>query len=236
MHNKQLIIVISIGIILITGITYIWKTGGAKRKNNPKISDEILREDQIDTSNWKTYQNDELGIKFQYPPEDCVGFFSKENLGSIYTDDVQFEYHIKISDAGFRKYKISGGYCESFAGPSDNPILSISVYKKDSPLDIVLLTYENPQIANFEMAPIMIDGIEARRIISGEGTPRRGIPTLIIYFERENYKYFLHTWVNCTSVDGSCTLDIFDDRPREEAFINEVTTITETIEFMPPKG
>lgn len=71
MQQRYLYVFISIGIALLGGVFLVW---GKKIQKVPpqsqKLAEEVVetpKTERLDTSDWKTYRNEEYGIEFKYP-------------------------------------------------------------------------------------------------------------------------------------------------------------------------
>jgi len=125
MQKKWLqFIILALVAVLVVGGGYLWASRGSDREEVPgvvaePVGDEVVEEDGvekrsavgkseiadsegvIDTSDWKTYRNDEVGFTFKHPPEYCVGFFPNIE---------EMEYYIKIADSGMVQRRVTQMY------------------------------------------------------------------------------------------------------------------------------
>lgn len=73
--QKKLLILVVVALILIGGVVFVWqkKTGQEMSQGEPKEEVKIAENtsvNDIDTSNWRTYRNEEYGIEFEYPSDE----------------------------------------------------------------------------------------------------------------------------------------------------------------------
>ena len=180
---------------------------------------------------WDTYVNEALGIYFMHPKEYCIGFFTKQKMNALgyYDDPSSPEYYIFVTDSReMEQYTVPTGVqklspCDAPFSPGPSHILDIEVYSNrdrkavgeepDSEFKIFMLPSSN------------IQGIKARRYLTGEGKPERGVPFYHIDFQKGGFVFKLFTVVDCTAEDGSCK------PPRDEQFITAIDKLAQTIRF-----
>lgn len=72
-------------------ISFIWYIGFREPVETEEISDEVVTQsDEIDTSNWLTYENEEYGFSFKYPGEWYL-YKEDENVTFIDIDKDEIE-------------------------------------------------------------------------------------------------------------------------------------------------
>ena len=90
--NKRNLIIVIVVLVALVGAVVLWnqksnqqntnqeeqrtikqtqeqKTVQEEQANQNQINEELTQKEQIDTSNWKTYRNEELGFEVKYPEE-----------------------------------------------------------------------------------------------------------------------------------------------------------------------
>jgi hypothetical protein len=82
------ILLIILGVIMISAVGYgIWKINKESEKITKGTPESIISKkgetEEIDTSDWKIYQNEKYGFEFKYPPDWKVGKFEIRPLDYI---------------------------------------------------------------------------------------------------------------------------------------------------------
>jgi hypothetical protein len=88
---KKYIVIVSVVIVLAAAGGAVWYTRGYQRNQNPSTTNdaqtteatattalEVITSD-VDTSDWQTYRNEDLGVSFKYPAD--WGFYEDEDTG-----------------------------------------------------------------------------------------------------------------------------------------------------------
>lgn len=144
--NKKVIILISVLVLVILAGCFFWFVNNQERESdkvaiNQKDNQEnvIARDDkqdqkesdieEIDTSNWQTYRNDEYGFEFKYPRE----WNKKENVSHINTKDG--EYHVAVVSPERADDAMSAFYDEDVVIRSFDSIETKKKYTNDKKIE-----------------------------------------------------------------------------------------------------
>lgn len=109
--QKKLVIAAVAALILLGGVIFVWQKKMTQIQNLPVPEQNKEDMQSIDTSDWKTYKNDQLGIQFSYPKEWKLESKVETNQSviSITSPDIlgQNETHKKCCGADISFYSYS---------------------------------------------------------------------------------------------------------------------------------
>lgn len=187
----------------------------------------------VPAATWKTFYSKAIGMRFSYPPEYCVGMFSKEdlyNLGEL--DDVE------INDPQSRNYVIVMRDDPNIESPDPNLIPPCSTAFGPEGFFLYIDIFSNngaeplsrrvpSDVRVFSLPPMTISGVPAIRFLEGGGGPDKGAPFYDIVFKKGHFTFVLSAGVgSCTAENGTC------DAQGQES-IKLIDAIVRTIQFDP---
>ena len=168
--KKQYLVIAAVLIIALGAGVFVWQKQGKQVQEQPKQEDTAKTDisTDIDTSDWKTYRNEEYGFEVRYPGTIGVKlvFDSKNWCGTgcmvldllLPTNDRTWHYSVEgyvpgasiviFSRSGYEAYSFSDGSKPRILGENNQYIYTRFPGGNDYPDDTFEFFEENPSLVD----------------------------------------------------------------------------------------